>query len=313
MKKRVHRILGLAGIFLLLCMSLPARVGSTDERIAVLVSAGDAPFKEAVAGFNEFLEKQGRVSSYDVIQLDGNPAKAGPAIERIRSGGTRLIFTVGTLATDAAMKEAGDVPIVACLVLRAELLKHADNATGVGLEFPVETQITWMQKMLPRARTIGVLYSPSENQARVNEAAETAKRTGRRLVAEAVRSPQDIPAALNNLARRADALWVIPDGIVLSPLIAKNILLFSFRNNIPVIGPSTPWVKAGALYALDWDYADLGAQCGELANRIIEGTAVSALAPGSPRKVRYAVNMTTARQMKVRLDDSIVRGARETY
>lgn len=313
MPNRAYRILRFACAFLLLFLMMPAKGGSTDERIVVLVSASDAPFKEAVNGFNAFLAKQGRSASYDVIQLEGNAAKAGPAVQRIRSGGARLVFTVGTLATDAAVRELGDIPIVACLVLRADLLKRAENATGVGLEFPVETQIAWMRKMLPRARSIGVLYSVSENQARVEEAAEAAKRAGMRLEAEAVRSPQDIPAALNTLATRADALWVIPDSIVLSPLIAKNILLFSFRNNIPVIGPSSPWVKAGALYALDWDYADLGAQCGELASKVIDGTAARALAPGSPRRIQYSVNLTTARQMKVRLDDAIVRGARETY
>ncbi|MCD6581287.1 MAG: hypothetical protein J7K90_05755 [Desulfuromusa sp.] len=51
--------------------------------------------------------------------------------------------------------------------------------------------------------------------------------------------------------------------MVLNPKTAKNILLFSFRNKIPFIGLSNAWVKAGALYALERDYDDIGQQSAE--------------------------------------------------
>jgi putative ABC transport system substrate-binding protein len=202
---------------------------------------------------------------------------------------------------------------VACLVLRTDGIKNAGNATGVGLEYPLETQVAWMQRFLPKTGTIGLVYNAGENQQKVDAAAAILRKAGLRLETEQVRTPQDVPAALNNLGKRVDALWGIPDSVMLSPTIAKNVLLFSFRNSIPVIGPSAAWVKAGALYALDWDYADLGGQCGEMADKILKGAQPSSILVASPRSVQYTINLVTARQMKLALPEKLVSGAHQTY
>ena len=296
------------GLLLTAAFAVPAAFsGAPGDKIAVLVSSNDAPFTETVAGFSDHFAAQGYSAGYEFYRLDGDPAKAGPAVQKIKAGGAKLVFTVGSAATDAAVKGITDIPIVACLVLRTESLKKGGNATGVGLEFPLETQVAWMQRFLPRSSTIGVIYNAGENQQKVDAAAEAARKAGLKLETEQVRSPQDVPAALNNLSKRVDALWGIPDSIMLSPTIAKNVLLFSFRNSIPVVGPSASWVKAGALYSLDWDYADLGRQCGEMADRILKGAQPSSIAVASPRTVKYTLNLVTARQMKLALPEKIGR------
>ncbi len=283
------------------------------EKIALLISSNNAPYKAAVSGFNAYLAKQGIQADYEVYPLDGDAAKAGPAIQKIKASGSRLIFTLGSLATDAVVKEVTDTPIIACLVLRTDNLKSLSNVTGVGLEFSFETQLEWLQRLLPQAKSVGVIYNPEENQKRIEHAARFAKKVGLHLEAQEVRTPRDIPAALNNLSKRADVIWGIADNLTLSPTIGKNVLLFSFRNNIPYIGPSATWVKAGALYSLDWDYEDLGAQCGEIAQKIFGGTAPADIPALSPRRVLYTLNLFTARQMKITLSDELVRGARQTY
>src|SRR5207247_1683988 len=121
-----------------------------------------------------------------------------------------------------------------------------------------------------------------------------------------------IPASLESLAQEVDALWGIADPVVLTPETAQSILLFCFRNNIPFIGLSESWAKAGALYALDRDYADIGLQCGELALKALESRAPLP-APTSPRKVVYALNIRTARHMRIALTDDIIKGARIAY
>jgi len=286
---------------------------TANEKIALLISSNDAPYKSAVSGFNAYLAKQGLQANYEVYTLDGDAAKAGPAVQKIKASGSRLIFSLGSLATDAVVKEVTDIPIVACLVLRTDNLKSLSNVTGVGLEFSFETQLEWLQRLLPQAKNVGVIYNPEENQKRVEHAARLAKKSGLHLEAQEVRTPQDVPAALNNLSKRADVIWGIADNLTLSPTIGKNVLLFSFRNNIPYIGPSATWVKAGALYSLDWDYEDLGAQCGEMAQKVLNGTAPANIPAASPRRVLYTLNLFTARQMKISLPDELVRGARQTY
>jgi len=203
--------------------------------------------------------------------------------------------------------------MIACMSADADDLRAAHNATGVMLEFSMETQLRWIRRFVPESQAIGVLYNPQENQERVAEARRIAQRLGMRLVAREVHKPQDLPGALESLAREADLLLAVTDQTVLSPQTTQAILLFSFRNRMPFSGLSASWVKAGALYALERDYEDLGAQCAEMAVEVLNGRAVASIPPVKPRKVEYAVNVRTAEQLKLRLPPELVSGAVEVY
>jgi putative tryptophan/tyrosine transport system substrate-binding protein len=296
-----------------MALALPGGSAAAAERIAVLMSMDEAPFLEAFAGFRDYLEKQGVQPGYEVFNLESSASKAGPAVRKIKAGGFTLIYTLGALAADAAVKDITDIPIVAGLVLRTDALKKAPNATGVGLEFPLETQFAWLHRILPEARTVGVIYSARENRKKVETAARIAQTLGLSLEQQEVSMPQDVPAALNRLSQKADVLWGVADTLVLSPQLAKPILLFSFRNSIPFVGPSATWVKAGALYSLDYDYREIGAQCAEIARQILQGVPPGEIPPQSPRSVKYSLNMNTARAMKITLSDEVLRGALHTY
>jgi len=299
---------------ILLALALAAASPSAaGERIAILVSSDDAAFREAVAGFSEALAKQGVQASYELMDLGGDASRAGAALGKIKAGGFRLVFAVGSLATESLLRADTGVPVVSGLVLRPETLKQGRNVTGVWLEIAPDVQLAWLQKLLPEARTIGVVYNPAENGARVAAAAKFAEKMGLKLEAQEAQSAADVLPALERVAKRAQVLWGIPDTIVMTPAMARQILLFSFQNSIPVIGPSVQWVKAGALLSLDCDYKEVGAQCAAMASRILNGEAPSAISPVSPRSVRYSLNMRTAQQLKVVLPDQIMRGAKQTF
>jgi putative ABC transport system substrate-binding protein len=282
------------------------------EKIAVLVSSKDAPFEEALKGFQGLLDKAAVQADYEVHRLDGSVAKAGQAVQAVKKGGVKLVLTLGSLATDAAVKEIPDIPIIACMVLRSDGLKKSPNVTGVGLEFPLEVQTSWLQVLLPTAKNVGVIYNAEENQKRIEAAGRIMQNMGLKLMAQEVRSPQDVAAALEGM-KKVDILWGVADAVAMTPHTAKNVLLFSIQNNIPLVGPAPTWVKAGALYALEWDYADVGAQAGDMAVKILKGAPPAMIPAASPRKVYYALNLKTAQQMNIKFSDQLLRGARHTF
>jgi len=288
----------------------PGQSAGAGERIAVLVSAQEPPFEEGLEGLQGYLERQGVKADYDIYRLAGDASRAEQAVLKIRQSAPRVIVTLGSLGTDSVLKRITDIPVVAGLILRPDNLRGAPNATGVALEFPLEAQFTWLQVILPEAKTIGVVYNPEENGNRIEAARRIARSRGLRLVAQEVHTPQDVPASLNTISRSADVLWGLTDSLALSPQIAKHLLLFSFRNNIPFIGPSRAWVKAGALYSLDWDYRDLGGQCGEMVVQVLSGERPGNIPPAAPRKVLYSLNRKTAQQMKVPIPDQVIEEAR---
>ncbi len=282
-------------------------------RIAVLISYPGAPFDQVAEGFQKFFTKQGFPADYDLSHLEGDPAKAGPAIQKIRGNKPDLILALGSLAAESAIKEIEDTPVIAGMILRPDLLKKAPNGTGVFLEFPVEMQLKWLQRFLPNAKTIGVLYNPKENGEKIENAGTLAQKMGMVLQARSVYAPQELPDALKGLSRELDVLWGVPDSLVLNAQTARQVLLFSFRNLIPFTGLSSAWVKAGALYSLESDYPDNGAQCGEIAFRLLQGTKASSISPAPPRKVVYSLNLNTAKHMKIKISEEILRGAHQTF
>ncbi len=287
--------------------------GTQPSKIAVLASYDGPPYQAALSGFQEYLTHQGVDARYEVYALRGDSAESLRAVQSIKHDGTRLVYALGAFGTGTVIDAQIEAPVVACLLLNLADVKKVPHAAGVALEIPVETQFQWLQRFLPAAKRIGVLFNPQENQEKVETASREARRMGLTLSAQAIETPRDIPGALNRLAGTVDVLWGLADHVVLSPETAQALLLFSLRNRIPFIGLSTSWAKAGALYALDRDYNDLGMQCGELAKKILDGRSPDSLSPESPRKVAYAINLKTARYMKIVLPDSLVRGAAEVF
>ena len=287
---------------------------AAEHRVLVLVSHSGAPYSDALAGFRDYLRQRGIAVTFDVHSLDGDGGKAAGIVKEARRSKPALVFTLGSLATKvAAQGLGGDTPIVATLVVSADEFRRVQNTTGVALEFPIDTQLHWLKRFLPAARTVGVLYNPAENQPRIDAAAPVAARMGLTLETHAVPSPRDLPLALESLGRRVDVLWSVPDQLVLNPQTAQQVLLFSLRQRLPFVGLSAAWVKAGALYALDWDYVDLGAQCGQLAGQILQGAPPATIPVASPRKVAYVINQRTATQLRLELPETLLRGARELF
>src|SRR3989442_9588026 len=300
-------LLVLGGISLVVSWMVGAVSVKAEVRIAVIVSQDAAPYQEALDGFRKYLDAQGVRARFDVHALHGDGAEAGAALQDARQDGAGLVLVLGSLGAQAAVRELRDVPVIAALILNTDDLAKSANATAVVLEFPVETELRFLQRLLPGLRNVGVLFNPPENQARIDAAARVAGALGLTLHARRVDSPKDLPDALESLNRKADVLWGVADQIVLNPQTVRPILLFSLRNRIPFVGLSATWVKAGALYALDRDYDDIGRQLGGMAVKILQGAAPGSLQPGSPRKGVYCINRRTARLLRLDLQASVLR------
>lgn len=288
-------------------------VSAESSRIVILSGQDAKPYQEVLAGFRQSLSKQGITLNVEVHSLQGNQANTQELLADVKRKGARLVVTLGSAATQAAVRELSHLPLLATMVMNAGDIQSASNATAVLLDFPLDIQLQWLKRIISGAGTVGVLFNPKENQARVNTAALIAKGKGLTLTPQAVDTPRALPDALDNLSRTVDVLWGISDSVVMTPQTAEPILLSTLRNKIPLVGLSASWVKAGALYALDRDYADIGLQCGEVAGKVLNGAAAGSLAPAPPRKVTYALNLKTAGALELELPQELIRGAAQVF
>jgi putative tryptophan/tyrosine transport system substrate-binding protein len=278
-------------------------------RVVVLQGAETPASRELIDGFRRRLEQLGRRTTVTVVSTDGEAA-AG-AIRAAATTAADLVLALGSRATSLAASEFRSTPTIGALLTRQSALPSGSAAAPVVLEFPLETELEWMRRILPQARRIGVLYSTDENARLVARAKDMARGMGIEIVGRRVTNPAEIPSALGALAGNADAIWGIPDDVVLTPETARAVLLASIRSHVPFVGLSAQWVRAGAVYALDRDYADMGVQTADLAVRMLDGTSSRSIDAIRPRKVLYSLNARSADLMRLNVSQNLLRGASE--
>lgn len=217
---------------------------------------------------------------YENAQADGGTASQ--IINNFLSKKADLICGIATPMAQAAYSGAKktDIPVIFTAVtdpVAAALAKEdgtpVGEITGTSDKLPVEKQLEMIRKILPDAKTIGILYSTSEvnSEAAIKEYKAVAASYGFEIVEGAVSATADIPLATDSILEKVDCLNNLTDNTVVSSL--PLILDKAGKKNIPVFGSEVEQVKIGCLASMGLDYVDLGKQTGIMAAKVLKGEA----------------------------------------
>ncbi len=276
-----------------------AHGGITHAQQLLVVSSSNAPsYQQALTGIRTGAD--GLALETQLLTAENQET----LMRAIRvSGRDTALITLGARASDFALRAAPTMPVVNCMVRSADAARALPNAQVVPMDIPAEAHIEWLRQLLPAARRIGILFDPVINARRVEGLAAALAQAGYAPELVPVPSPNALPQALVRLANAADVVLALPDSTVYTQSTSKPLLLFSFRHSIPLIGPGEAWVKSGALYAVEWDYQELGGYCAALAARMLAGPKAPAPTPVQPQVV---VNLRSAEQFRLNWGDDLV-------
>jgi putative ABC transport system substrate-binding protein len=85
------------------------------------------------------------------------------------------------------------------------------------------------------------------------------------------------------------------------------MLLFSYRNKIPLFGLSERQAQMGALLSLSFGSSeDIGRQSAELSNAILAGRPAGAIHFTTARTIKVTVNLKAAKKLGLEIPDSIL-------
>lgn len=290
-----------------------ARATTAPPRVAILKSSTLAPFELATESLIASLRAavpQPEVLTFD---LEGDATKAPAVLAAMYAANPRVIVTVGSLATSAALAGDSPTPIVFSMVLypRASGFESSPRhaVTGVSLDLPLEAQFDSLHRLLPNAKKIGVLFHPMETGAIAAAAVGAAVPYGLTLVTRPVDDAGNAVAALGALMEEVDVVWAVADGHVFTPQTTPALILAALRRRVPLIGLSTAHVRSGALAALSCDYRDVGAQTGELVQRVLRGERAENVPVVPPRRHELAVNQRTAELLGITIPEDVARDA----
>jgi putative ABC transport system substrate-binding protein len=287
----------------LICLQITSAYAAT---IAVILSKKVTQYSVALTGFSNYVAQ--RDASIVIREFDTNQSNY---IAQVRDYGPDVIVTMGTSTTRAVKSGIGNIPIVFSMVLDpVGNGLTGSNITGISLDISPETQFRKFRAVAPGISSIGVIYNVSENANTVKQAKQAAAKLGISLKEYPVQTTKDIPE-INQLG--IDALWIIPDGIVCKPAIVEHIFLSSLQYNIPVMGISAAYVKAGAVLALTADYQDIGQQAANIALSIANGASPSSISIKEPQKTNLYLNLTVASRLGINIPDYLIKQATKIY
>ncbi len=294
---------------LLLLMVSSAALSTGAPLVVIIISSEAEAYQQVTKNFEAEMHKK----RPEIQFLQMSSSDVNKDLLSIKENQPALVFALGSDSVRKAGQQLSDRPMLATMVLDNNAMQGQAHATAITLDMPIVKQLQWHRRFLPQAKRVGVLYNPQNNQKWVVQASKIADILGLEIVAVSVESPRHITSALKSLNRRVDSILAIPDKMVYSSNTAKAVMLFSFRNRIPFIGLSGAWVKAGALYALDWDYSDLGRQSADIALKILNGTKPEKIKPDVPGKSVYQLNLKTAKHMKLKINRKLIAAAEKVY
>lgn len=223
-----------------------------------------------------------------------------------------LIFAIATPAVQAAYNSTKDIPIIFTAVtdpVKAEVAKDwkssGTNVTGTSDKVPVDKQIELLKKLLPNAKTVGVIYNTSETNSvtQVDELKAAADKQGLAVKEIGVTNVNEINQNLASALGQIDVLYTPTDNTVASgyALVGKLCL----DKNVPIIGAEEAVVNKGGLASIGIDYYKLGKEAGYKAAEVLDGKKPSDVEISTLSDMSFTINTDVVKKLNITLPADI--------
>jgi len=298
-------------VFMGVLLLAPAVAGTVDRAVIAVIFPSDIEaYRQAWEGIQDHLKERGVslwASEYVLDRQD-----EAEIFSTVNDEKPDAVVAMGTKVSLLARERVNkDIPVVFCMVFDPQTLV-GPNITGASMVIPDDLQLREIRKVLPNVKKVGLIYSPN-SASRYQQLLTSCQVLGFHLVARMIDSGEDLPEALEEVYRKVDCLLMIPDSQIYIPKSSEYLLLESLRKKFPVVGLSSFYTKAGALFSVDCDYQDLGRQAAQILLRILDGDTPKHIKPSIPRKVNLSLNLVTAERLGITIPPGIVKDAKEVF
>ncbi|MCA3867587.1 MAG: ABC transporter substrate-binding protein, partial [Burkholderia sp.] len=222
-----------------------------------------------------------------------------------------------TPAAQSVVAATKTVPVVYSGVtdpVAAQLVKgwgpSGANVTGVSDKLPLDRQVALIKRVVPNAKTVGMVYNPGEANSVVvvKELKEILAKQGMTLKEAAAPRTVDIGPAAKSLIGKVDVIYTNTDNNVVSAY--EALVKVANEAKIPLVAGDTDSVKRGGIAALGINYGDLGRQTGKVVARILKGEKPGAIASETSSNLELFVNTGAAAKQGVTLAPDLVKEAK---
>lgn len=217
-----------------------------------------------------------------------------------------MIIAIATPAAKSAFAATDDteIPVIFCAVsdpVAAGLVESMDApgylCTGTSDVLDLEAQVALIKAMQPEVKSIGILYTSSEDNSITNlkNFKAICDKEGIEVIATAVQGASDIPSAAEELASKVDCINNFTDNNVVNNL--SVVLTAADKYGIPVYGSEEEQVINGCLASVSIDYVALGRVTGEMAVSVLKGEDASTMAVKTITEATPVINSSVLKKL----------------
>jgi len=246
----------------------------------------------------------------------GNTATAAQIARQFVGARSDVIVAIATPSAQAVVAATKTIPVVYAAVtdpVAAQLVPgwgaSNTNVTGVSDALPLAQQIELIQRIVPSAKRVGMVYSPGEANSVVvvEQMRALLPQYGMELVEAAAARTVDVGAAARSLVGKVDVMYTSTDNNVVSAY--EAMVKVGNDAKLPLIAADSDSVKRGALASLGVNYYNMGVQTGRQVVRILRGESPGQMASETSEKLELYVNPKAALAQGVTLSDELIQAA----
>lgn len=278
-------------------------------KIGVLQLVQHTALDAANKGFIKALDDAGLNYVADQQNAAGDQSTCQTIASKLVNDGSDLILSIATPAAQAVAGTTTDIPVLVTAVTdpaASDLVASNDapggNVSGTSDLTPVKEQIALLKKILPDAKTVGILYASSESNSEIQAkmAREAIEAAGMTAVDYTVSSSNEIQTVVTSMVGKVDAIYAPTDNTIAAGM--TTVAMVANENGIPTICGEEGMVKAGGLATYGIDYFELGYLTGQQAVKILkDGDDISKMPieylPAD--KCKLSVNEETAKALGI--------------
>ena len=257
-------------------------------------------------GFVDELAKQGYIEGEN-IEIDLQNAQGEQrnlkTISQQLAESSDVVLAIATPSAQSLANTTQTTPVIFSAVtdpVSAKLVESREhpggNVTGTSDQSSdaISTQINLIKKVLPKAKTIGILYTQSEPNSVVqkDEAKRLLEEKGFTVVEKTILDSNNVKAAAESLMAEVDMVFVPTDNIISSTM--ETVKQVSIKHKVPVFGGSTEMIAVGGLYNYGTNYEELGRQTARMLIRVLKGEKPENIAVELPEKLELHTNKEIA-------------------
>ena len=257
-------------------------------------------------GFVDELAKQGYAEGKN-IEIDLQNAQGEQrnlkTISQQLAESSDVVLAIATPSAQSLANTTQTTPVIFSAVtdpVSAKLVESREhpggNVTGTSDQSSdaISTQINLIKEVLPKAKTIGILYTQSEPNSVVqkDEAKRLLEEKGFTVVEKTILDSNNAKAAAESLMAEVDMVFVPTDNIISSTM--ETVKQVSIKHKVPVFGGSTEMIAVGGLYNYGTNYEELGRQTARMLIRVLKGEKPENIAVELPEKLELHTNQEMA-------------------